>query len=67
MSHFPCTNIIVPLAEIFEGTTVPSKNSLYPQIGGDGVYVPSNEKSCGHAVEMWLNKVEYYGEQISLT
>jgi len=24
MSHFSCTNIIVPLIEIFEGTTVPS-------------------------------------------
>jgi hypothetical protein len=24
MSHFSCTNIIVPLIEIFEGTTLPS-------------------------------------------
>ena len=23
ITHFPCTNIIVPLTEIFEGTTVP--------------------------------------------
>ena len=30
----PCTNIIVPLTEIFKGTiTEPLKNSLYPQIG----------------------------------
>ena len=37
MSHFPCTNIIVPLTVIFEGTTVPSKNSMYPQNGEGGV------------------------------
>jgi len=37
MFHFPCTNIIVPLTEIFEGTiTEPLKNSLYPQIGEGG-------------------------------
>ena len=50
MSHFPCTNIIVPLTVIFEGTTVPSKNSMYPQNGGggggEGLHVLSNEKKA---------------------
>jgi hypothetical protein len=32
ITHFPCTNIIVPLTEIFEGTTVPSKNFCTPKL-----------------------------------